>query len=247
MLIIGHRGSSFIAPENTLASINLAWKQGADAVEIDIRLTKDGRVVASHDASALRMAGVDLTIATSTFAELRALDFGKVKDEKYKGETIPSLEEIIDTIPAGKVLVVEIKAGLEILNEYCRIVNSSSKKAQVLSIGFGYETMVECKKMMPDNIALYLVSTKKDKDTGIYAPYDIDAVIAKTVEGKLDGLDVHYVPVNSEFVDKTLDANLQLYVWTVNEVVEAQRLDSIGVDGLTTDKPDVMLRNLNRR
>ena len=90
--IIAHRGASHLAPENTLASVELAWKRGADAVEIDIWLTKDGRIVAIHDEDTERTTGRKWVIADHTLAELRRLDAGSWKDESYAGEPIPILE-----------------------------------------------------------------------------------------------------------------------------------------------------------
>ena len=77
--IVAHRGASLDAPENTLAAFRLAWSQGADAIEGDFRLTKDGRIACLHDDTTQRTAGLDLTVADSTLAELRELDVGSWK------------------------------------------------------------------------------------------------------------------------------------------------------------------------
>ena len=82
--IIGHRGESDLAPENTLASSKLAWSVGADAVETDIYLTKDNRIICSHDANTKRTTGVSLAIKETSSKELRKLDAGSFKDKKYK-------------------------------------------------------------------------------------------------------------------------------------------------------------------
>src|SRR5689334_25434220 len=77
--IVAHRGASFDAPENTVAAIELAWKQSADASEFDVYLTKDGKLVVIHDATTKRTANADVRVADSTLAELRKLDAGKWK------------------------------------------------------------------------------------------------------------------------------------------------------------------------
>ena len=112
--IIGHRGASWDAPENTLAAIELAWRQGADAVESDFRLTRDGRIVASHDDSTLRAAGIDLRVHERSLAELRELDFGGWKGEQFRGEPIPTLDQLLATLPPDKRFYVETKCGPEI-------------------------------------------------------------------------------------------------------------------------------------
>ncbi|MCA9017815.1 MAG: glycerophosphodiester phosphodiesterase, partial [Planctomycetaceae bacterium] len=113
--IIGHRGASYDAPENTLASVNLAWQRNADAVEIDIYLTKDGKIVAYHDKTTKRIGGRDQAVNEQTLAELQTLDVGAWKNEKYKEERIPTLTQILKAIPAGKRLFIEIKCGPEVL------------------------------------------------------------------------------------------------------------------------------------
>ncbi|HYQ57495.1 MAG TPA: glycerophosphodiester phosphodiesterase family protein, partial [Draconibacterium sp.] len=110
---IAHRGASFLAPENTVASAKLAWELGADAVEVDVHLSKDNRVMVIHDKDTKRTCSgkTNLTIAKTPSILLRDLDAGSPKGEEFKGEKIPYLSEIIETIPEGKTLVVEIKAG----------------------------------------------------------------------------------------------------------------------------------------
>src|SRR5262245_53270390 len=120
--IVGHRGASHDAPENTMAATNLAWKQSADAVETDIWLSKDGKLIVSHDKNGKRTAGRDVTFLDITQAEARTLDAGSWKDPKFKGEKIPLLEEQIASIPAGKRMLVEIKPGPEIVTELTRVL-----------------------------------------------------------------------------------------------------------------------------
>ena len=101
--IIAHRGASYLAPENTMASVMLGWEKGAD-VEIDVYLTKDNKIVAIHDETTERTAGTDVNVAESTSEELRKLDVGSFKSEEYAGEQIPFLADIVKTIPPGRKL-----------------------------------------------------------------------------------------------------------------------------------------------
>src|SRR5262249_49337084 len=91
--IIPHRGASYVAPENTLCAIRAGWDEGADAVESDFRLTRDGQIVAIHDESTRRTAGVEGLVAQQTLAELQSLDVGQWKDVRYRGERIPTLAD----------------------------------------------------------------------------------------------------------------------------------------------------------
>src|SRR5439155_19827959 len=100
--IIAHRGASWDAPENTVAAINLAWKQKADASEFDVFLSKDGKIIVIHDKDTKRVAGVDKQVIDQTFDELRQLDVGKWKGPNFAGEKIPTLAEMLATVPKGK-------------------------------------------------------------------------------------------------------------------------------------------------
>src|SRR5690625_3240494 len=101
-MLIAHRGESYLAPENTLAAFNLAWENKASsAVELDIRLTSDNIVVASHDADTKRLSSENLIVAKSTFQELSKVDIGSHKDSKYAGQRIPTLTEALATTPTN--------------------------------------------------------------------------------------------------------------------------------------------------
>jgi glycerophosphoryl diester phosphodiesterase len=127
---IAHRGASFLAPENTVAAAKLAWELGADAVEVDIHLSKDNRIMVIHDKDTKRTCSgkKNLTIADSPSTLLRDLDAGIWKDPKYKGEKIPFLTEIIETVPEGKTLVVEIKCGSEVIPPLVREIEKCKKR-----------------------------------------------------------------------------------------------------------------------
>ena len=110
-----HRPSRRVAaaPENTLAAFNLAWKQGADAVEIDCHLTADGHLIVCHDGDTQRTTGRKLVIRQSTLAQLRELDAGAWKGARWAGQKLPTLAEVLDTIPENRRLLVEVKVGPE--------------------------------------------------------------------------------------------------------------------------------------
>src|SRR3954451_4899727 len=112
-LLIAHRGESQLAPENTLAAFQLAWSSNDDAIEMDVHLTSDGRVVVCHDDDTVRTTGgrAKCVIRDSTADELRTLDVGSWKDPRYAGERIPLLAEVLSTMPAGKRAFVELKAA----------------------------------------------------------------------------------------------------------------------------------------
>lgn len=236
--IVAHRGASFDAPENTVASAKLGWQQGADAVEIDVYLSKDGRIVVLHDASTKRTTGVAGKVVKTTSADLRARDAGSWKGPDWKGEKIPFLEEILATVPAGHRLFIEIKCGPEILPELERVWKASGlTPAQTVIIGFGYDTVVAAKKRFPEVSVHWLSTFKTNAKSGAVTP-TVGELIRKARAGGLTGIDVQYQgPIDEAFVRQVKAAGLQCHVWTVDGPAVARRLKKAGVDSITTNRP----------
>jgi glycerophosphoryl diester phosphodiesterase len=228
--IIAHRGASHRAPENTLASVELAWQMGADAVEVDIHLSRDNRIVAIHDPSTRRTAGIDLEVATTSSYHLRRLDVGSHVDAAFADARIPFLEEILHTIPPGRRLFVEIKSGAEILPLLDKAITQSAKHAQVAVLGFESDTMTTAKKILPDVPVYWL------RDTTLRVSHSV--VLARKARRRgLDGLNVRSTGITGRFVSAVRRAGLKLYAWTVDDPAEAVRLTQLGVDGITTNRP----------
>lgn len=236
--IIGHRGASHDAPENTLAAFKLGWQQRADGVELDIWLTKDGKIVVSHDADTKRTTGVAKKISDSTLAELRELETGTWKHPKWKGEKLPTLAEALALIPDGRRLVIEVKCGVEVLPELERDLKASGKPAsQLVIISFKYDVCAGAKKLFPKIPVLFLASFKQDKATGAWTPTAAELIRQAKAAG-LDGLNLsHKGPLDAAFIRQTHAAGLKFYVWTVNDADLAKRLLADGADGITTDRP----------
>ncbi|WP_145223694.1 glycerophosphodiester phosphodiesterase [Gimesia algae] len=239
--IIGHRGASYDAPENTLASVNLAWERNADAVEIDIYLSKDGKIVAFHDKTTKRIGGRDQEVKNQTFDELQTLDVGAWKNAKFKAERIPTLTQILETIPDQKRLFIEIKCGPEVLPQLKQDLAASGKTAaQTAIIGFDYETMQQAKQLMPELEVIWVFKVKQNKITRKWE-HKSGYYIQKAKEANLDGLDLGYNGfVNKTFVEQAKAAGLPVYVWTVNKVGDAKKLAEMGVTGITTDRPGLL-------
>src|SRR5256885_16112584 len=107
MEIIAHRGASHDAPENTLAAVQLAWQQNADAVEVDVRMSKDGQLVVIHDDNTRRTGKAARKVSDQTLAELRWLDVGGWKGRQWSGERSTTLEEVMAAVPHRRRLFVE--------------------------------------------------------------------------------------------------------------------------------------------
>lgn len=242
--IEAHRGENTVAPENTLPSFKLAWARGDDAIELDIHLTSDGKVIVCHDASTKRTTNQALKIKDSTLEQLEQLDAGSWKAPKYAGTKLPLLSQVLATIPDGKRCFIEIKVGPEIAAPLKKVIEESGKTAQQTPIiSFHAPALAEAKKLMPDHQCYLLTSFKKDKQTQAWTP-TVEELIQKAKSIHADGLDVSYKgPVDRDFIDKVHAAGLQMYVWVTDgtrttwDTPEiARRLAAAGVDGITTNK-----------
>jgi len=239
--IVGHRGASFDAPENTVASMKLAWEQQADGAEFDIYLTQDGKIVACHDKDLKRTAGVDQKVALSTFEDLRKLDVGTWKNAKFAGEKIPTLEEMLATVPQGKKVYIEVKCGPEIVLELVRILDLTKlAPEQTPVICFNAAVVDAVKQARPKLPAYWLVDLKQDSD--------VEKLIETAKKIHADGLDLSAKPfLTQEFAKKIRSSGLRLDVWTVNDAAVARRMIDIGVQGITTDRPAWMREQLTQK
>lgn len=242
-LIIGHRGASAIAPENTLASVKLAWEMKADAVEVDLRLTKDRKVVAIHDATTGRTTGLDRAVASLKLEDLQRLDAGAWKSPDWRGEKIPSLREILKSVPAGRRMVLELKEGIESFEPLADDLEESGlSREQVELITFDYELACEAKRRMPDVRILWLFGDYKGAQGSHWSKLKSE-LIRKTCDGNLDGIDLGIKRVEIEFYEQIKSAGLLLYLWTVNDLELGGRLlRSRMIDAITTDLPDEFLK-----
>jgi glycerophosphoryl diester phosphodiesterase len=236
-LWIAHRGESFDAPENTLAAVRLAWERGVDAVEIDVHLSRDGHPVVIHDADTLRIAGVKLVVADTTLDKLRALDVGRWKSPQYAGEHVPTLEEVLTTVPSDKRLFIEIKVGPESIPALADAIARSRVRAeQLVIISFDAETVRAAHERLPRIERRHLVEFEQDENARMWRP-SIDRLIADAKAGHADGLGVSAEgPVDREFVAQLSDSGLSCHVWTVDDPDAARRFIDAGMDGITSNR-----------
>ena len=243
-LVVAHRGASFEAPENTLPAFNLAWEQGADAIEGDFLLTKDGRIVCIHDRTTKRFCDQDLVVAKSTLKQLKTLDVGSWKNEKYADTRIPTISEVFATVPEGKKIFVEVKCGVEIIPPLVKEIKESKlDHEQIILICFKAEVVKSFKENLPDHKAFWLSGFKKDKK-GVWNP-SIESVLATIKSCTADGLDSqHSIP--NEFSKAVLDAEYEWHAWTINDVPTAKRMAKRGIYSITTDRPKLIASGLGK-
>jgi glycerophosphoryl diester phosphodiesterase len=243
--IVAHRGESFEAPENSLSAINMAWEKGARAVEIDIHLTADNEIVIIHDKHTGRVGDKKLFVKKSKLHELKSVDVGIKKNKVFKGERIPTLNEVIETVPVEAKLVIEVKCGKEIINPLVELLKCAKlKNNQIEIISFSLEVLSLIKKIVPQYKILWLL------DLDYYLPHWVlrinpYKIIKKIKDNGLDGVDVWAGKViNKSFVKAFKEDGLCFYVWTVNDLGEAHRVLGYGVDAITTDRAEWISKQL---
>lgn len=226
---VGHRGASYLAPENTLASIQLAWKLGADAAECDVMLTSDHKIVLFHDENAKKLTGENFTIEESTWKQLQSLSVlpRKTNLPEYDREPIPLLEEVLGSIPEDRMLVIEIKTGPEILPHLEEVLSEHWKQGHISFIAFDFETIKLVKKRYPEVPCYYLSMFKAD----------FRRHFEDMVENGLDGVDLRHNIIDERLMERCLVSGLDVWCWTVNDPETALKMRNLGVSAVTTDRP----------
>lgn len=232
-LFIAHRGESRDAPENTLAAFRLAWERGASAIELDVRLTADERVVVIHDADLRRVGRTRWRVDHVTADTLRTIDVGRWKHRRWAGERVPLLAEVLATVPRGRKVFIEIKTGPELVPALVRTLGASDvSPAQIVVMSFVPATMAAVVKWLPHYEACLLLTARQWlRGEGIRAAMDAARALGCA---SLD-LEVHR-RLDRAVVESAIAADMRLYTWTVNRLATARRLASAGIHGITTDR-----------
>jgi glycerophosphoryl diester phosphodiesterase len=236
--LIAHRGASHDAPENTLASFRLAWETGADGIEGDFRLTRDGEIVCIHDPTTGRTAGADLPVAGSTLARLRELDAGAWKGEAWSRERIPTLREVIATVPSGKRLFIELKCGPEILSPLAAVLaRSGLNPEQAVILAFNAEVVAASRELLPRVKTLWLSDFRKERTFGGWSPSVEKILLTLKSCGACGLAGSAHRSIDAAFVRTLHDAGMEFHVWTVDAPRSAARFVDIGADAIFTNRP----------
>lgn len=236
MKIIAHRGASTYAPENTLAAFQKALDQQADGIELDVRLTKDNVPVICHDATVNRTSNGKGYIHNMTVSQLKKLDFGASFSKKYKGEMIPTLEETLALIEDASItLHIEIKNGPI-------IPKNLEQKIVELVYEYGFEDQAVYSSF--DHHSLQRLS-EIDPRAKIGLLFHINLIhLFEYIENT--GLRVHSIHPNhfyvtEEMIEEAHKRNIEVNIYTVNNKAMALSYQQIGIDGLITNNPLILI------
>jgi len=234
--VIGHRGASTEAPENTLAANDLAFQQKADGVEVDVRLTKDKQLVCMHDKSAFRTAGKRNLIKESTLNQLKSLDVGKWKGEKWSGEAIPSLHEVLSEMPLDKKIFIDVKEGIETIDPLIEDIQKNKLDPKYISIiSFHQEVVKRVKQAMESLTVNFLIAFSSPKE------FLDEEVLLKLLEFNLDGVGAEsHSRLSRNFVELISEKNKKVHVWTVDDINQAKKYKEMGLSSITTNVPGLI-------
>jgi glycerophosphoryl diester phosphodiesterase len=220
MMIMGHRGAAALEPENTLLSITRAMEIGVNAVEIDVRLSKDKELVVIHDSTVDRTTNGAGPVSRFALDEIKELDAGK-------GETIPTLDEVVNLIGNKVRLVIELKEEAT-ERKVVELIKKNKLLDNVYVISFWHR----------------LVKTVKEMDsrikTGVlFVGCPADACIA--TQASSDALVMKYTFVDREFVEIAHKEGLKVFIWNIDDRDLLKRYADMRVDGIGSNDPRVLV------
>jgi glycerophosphoryl diester phosphodiesterase len=236
-LVIAHRGASVEAPENTIAAFELAITHGADAIELDVHLSRDDHPVVIHDPAVERTTGAVGRVRDLTVRELKRLDAGGWRGARFRGQRIQTLQEVFERFRDRLRFWIELKGGSDL---YPGI------EEKVVSMIEVYDVLEQALVQSFDVAALQRISVlNPDIHLGILAASPpIFPLIGPASACRAICPGAHLV--GEAEVAEIRRAGLECYVWTVNEPAQMDRLVQWGVSGIITDRPDLLRARINR-
>lgn len=237
-LIIGHRGASRDAPENTLESFSLAFTQRADGIEADFRLTSDGRIICLHDPSTLRTTGQDMDIASTPFSRVAALDAGSWKGARWAGARIPTLAEVLDLVPEDKWFFIELKCGPDSISPLKRLLQESKKSPEcVRLLSFNIALIAQLRQQLPQYQSCCLFDYRYNRKQRRWTPSRADVSHALAATGAIGLASADRAIIDQKFVTELRQQGRELHIWTVDRLAAAHNLCQLGVNSITTNRP----------
>ncbi len=241
-LIIAHRGASRVAPENTLCAFEKALEMGAHGIELDVLCSKDGHLVVTHNETLIEFTGVKERVENCNLEELKSLDFGSHFSSQFRGEKLPTLEEVFDLVGNKAWINIEIK-GKKILDEgwekkLLELLQKWGLGEKIVVSSFNIFALKRLQQLAPEIKRGYLYYEKQD-------PFSKKAGFA----GWIQPFSLH--PSKELILENTIDEyhqkSYQCWAWTVNEETEMKSLIERKVNALITDVPDLALKVLSSK
>lgn len=257
VITTAHRGAMAYAPENTLAAFEVGIEQKATWIESDVQLSKDGVPVLIHDTTLTRTTNVEEVfpdrapwkVADFTLEEIKQLDAGSWFSEEFTGEKVPTLAEMVSQVRSSRSgIIMELKApelypGVEqevvdVFDSFPGYMKSAIASERLAVQSFNWDSMATYAALQPE-VPVGLLGTVPVADLAAYSEW-------------ADQVNPSFRAVTADYVDAVHAAGMVINTYTVNEVADMARLLDYGVDGIITNRPDVLeallaQRNIEKR
>ena len=236
-IIFGHRGASKHAPENTMAAFEWAFKTGAPAVELDVMLSKEEEVVVIHDHKVDRTTDGQGYVNQLTLQQLKKLDAGSKFSEKFRGEKIPTLDEVLYLISGDRLLNIELKnyhsIHDQLVSKVVEIVNKRGKTDSVIFSSFSWRNILKIRKFMPKAPAALITPG------GILGKFEFSAFLRR-----ISPAFIHpdHQLVTERMIQYEHDNHRKINVWTVDAEEDMRWFFKAGIDGLMTNDPSLAVK-----
>jgi glycerophosphoryl diester phosphodiesterase len=243
LLIVGHRGAREVVPENTLPAFQFALDAGVDAIELDVHLSKDGELIVMHDATVDRTTDGSGAIREYTLAELKQFNAaahlaGQSGNARVE---IPTLQEVYDFVQGRVPINLEIKKAPDgtrypqIEEQIITLVRRNHAIDLTVLSSFDFPTLATVQRLAPDILNHAIVARDYFQTPGI--------ATTEQVVADLMARGVHWVAINKSYLTRSLVEQLHaqailVHAWVINEAEELQGCVALGVDAITTDRPD---------
>lgn len=232
-LVVGHRGAAHLAPENTLSSFRRALADGADLLECDVHLSRDGQVIVMHDETIDRTANPHSPLRAGAIADLTSEELGRVRLQH--DEHIPTLEQLLDLTTVPLFIEVKVPEAARAVGELLAQLEEGSTQAASTVISFHAEALAEIRRTSPDTPVSYLV--KAVDEQALATARELGAA---AIGPAIDGLSLAAAAAVRE-------AGLGLHPWTVNTEEQLAIALACEVDSITTDDPGWVKEHLDAR
>ena len=255
VLVIAHQGGEHLRPDNTMAAFQYAYDLGVDVLELDIHSTSDGQLVVIHDNTVDRTTDGSGLVNELTLAEIQQLDAAyrwphnveNPSEFPYRdqGITIPTLDEVFAAFPGMRVNIEIKQTEPPIVEPLCQLIQAHDKKSEVLVVSSNDETIAAFRSACP-TVATGAAANEVRLFFGLNT-----AFLGAVYQPRMDSFQIPEYSgsihvLTERFVRTAHQQNIQVDVWTVDEVADMERLIALGVDGIITNRPDLLLELLGR-
>ncbi len=255
--VVAHRGGAALAPENTLAAFGVALEHEVDTVEMDIHLSRDGSMMVIHDPTLLRLTGKEGAIIDYSAEELAQFDVASTfrSGKHYFGvQNMPTLEEVIELVEKNAKKPVHYQIEIKVKEDGSRYEGIDQKLIdelthyaildRTIAISFDFSTLATLRSLEPDLRLGALISKAYLSSKGVTGP--------ESVAKDMKALNVEYVGVKAEYLSQALydqlrSQDLGVGVWTVDDTITMRKFVDMGVDFITTNRPDLLNKVLDRK